>query len=637
MLDCCLNNRESFLRMKTILFAATLFFLACFAPPATGDNVDPQLSRLISGDHTASDEFVITLNESGEELVVVQILLEGAHELIEPDADGTVNIPQLMVDVAALQDTVIPRMSSRLQGLLRVRYQTFAGLTAGLSTSDIAEMAAIEGVALVAPIRPTENFFPESHPLTGVDLAHHDDENITGLGTVIAFIDTGIDVLHPSLGGSAYDVASGNGNGKVVAGYDVARIPPQFDPSIFDDASSHGTSVAAIAAGNDPDPLGMRGVAYEANIVMAKRDCDGDDEDDEAMFPAQVDCSRSNERVLLAIDWLNMNSPTSGVDVLSLSIGSVGQQYSSAAACALANPLMDIGLATTEAAGIITFAASGNSQQPDTMVAPACLDSVISVASAFDAPQPRPTIPGPCGVFPYPADGMVDVDMVDCRTNRADILDIFVPGKCATTANLTSSGGGLNTCFEGSSAAAPFAAGVAALLIEVAGKRTISTQQMRAILTDADMPIVIDYPNFLVPDADGKPDLNTIREKPRVDVTVALTKVRALGLVANSDADLLPDHKDNCQLLDNQDQRDTDGDGFGNPCDTDLNNDGITNAADLGLFRDTFFLQGDDLETDFDGDGVVNIADLSILREHFFQPPGPSGLARCGFASYCMN
>ena len=40
---------------------------------------------------------------------------------------------------------------------------------------------------------------------------------------------------------------------------------------------------------------------------------------------------------------------------------------------------------------------------------------------------------------------------------------------------------------------------------------------------------------------------------------------------------------DNCTLLENADQRDTDGDGFGNICDGDFNNDGVVNIPDLGI------------------------------------------------------
>ncbi|MFK7886779.1 MAG: thrombospondin type 3 repeat-containing protein [Gammaproteobacteria bacterium] len=91
----------------------------------------------------------------------------------------------------------------------------------------------------------------------------------------------------------------------------------------------------------------------------------------------------------------------------------------------------------------------------------------------------------------------------------------------------------------------------------------------------------------------------------------------------DTDADLIDDAIDNCQLVSNADQTDADNDGFGNACDTDLNNDGITNVIDLGILRSLFFT--DDATADFNSDGVVNVVDLGILRSFFFAQPGPAG------------
>ena len=51
------------------------------------------------------------------------------------------------------------------------------------------------------------------------------------------------------------------------------------------------------------------------------------------------------------------------------------------------------------------------------------------------------------------------------------------------------------------------------------------------------------------------------------------------------DRDDWPDFADNCPELSNHDQLDSDNDGFGNPCDPDLNNDGIVDALDITRAR----------------------------------------------------
>ena len=93
----------------------------------------------------------------------------------------------------------------------------------------------------------------------------------------------------------------------------------------------------------------------------------------------------------------------------------------------------------------------------------------------------------------------------------------------------------------------------------------------------------------------------------------------------DSDADGVVDSQDNCTLFPNPAQRDTDGDGYGNFCDADLNNDNVINFQDLGLLRIVFFTA--DPDADFDGDGAVNFIDLGIMRSTFFGMPGPSGVA----------
>ena len=103
--------------------------------------------------------------------------------------------------------------------------------------------------------------------------------------------------------------------------------------------------------------------------------------------------------------------------------------------------------------------------------------------------------------------------------------------------------------------------------------------------------------------------------------------------VNDSDGDGVPDQSDNCILVPNGPlipdaggniQLDTDGDGYGNICDPDFDNNLIVNASDLAYMKTNFF--SNDPDADLNGNGVVNAADLAILKNFFFKPPGPSGL-----------
>ena len=93
------------------------------------------------------------------------------------------------------------------------------------------------------------------------------------------------------------------------------------------------------------------------------------------------------------------------------------------------------------------------------------------------------------------------------------------------------------------------------------------------------------------------------------------------------DGDGIGDACDNCTEVVNADQRDTDGDGFGNMCDADLSGDGaVVNVLDYGLFRTAWLTTGPGLDADFNGDDVVNVIDYGVFRNSWLGAPGPSAL-----------
>ncbi len=91
----------------------------------------------------------------------------------------------------------------------------------------------------------------------------------------------------------------------------------------------------------------------------------------------------------------------------------------------------------------------------------------------------------------------------------------------------------------------------------------------------------------------------------------------------DTDEDGIIDLDDNCTIIANPDQRDTDNDGFGNLCDADFDNNGLVSFADLNQFRENFGTSNPD--ADLDGSGSVSFHDLDIFRNLFNLPPGPAG------------
>lgn len=104
----------------------------------------------------------------------------------------------------------------------------------------------------------------------------------------------------------------------------------------------------------------------------------------------------------------------------------------------------------------------------------------------------------------------------------------------------------------------------------------------------------------------------------------------ALAAGYDVDSDGHADEQDNCISVANADQRDSNGDGFGNLCDADLDDDGITGFGDLLIMRQQFLSAAPHSDpvgehADLNGDGFVAFGDLALLKSLFLRPPGPAG------------
>lgn len=94
--------------------------------------------------------------------------------------------------------------------------------------------------------------------------------------------------------------------------------------------------------------------------------------------------------------------------------------------------------------------------------------------------------------------------------------------------------------------------------------------------------------------------------------------------VVDTDGDGVADNLDNCKLVANANQRDTDNDGYGNICDPDFNQNKIVDPLDLNSLKAQFGKASPN--HDLNGNGIVDPLDLNILKSYWGKAPGPSGL-----------
>jgi photosystem II stability/assembly factor-like uncharacterized protein len=154
----------------------------------------------------------------------------------------------------------------------------------------------------------------------------------------------------------------------------------------------------------------------------------------------------------------------------------------------------------------------------------------------------------------------------------------------------------------------------------------ISGQDVSCELGDVASAAVVTVTLGVTPLADGElavtTSVNSLESDPQPANNALVQTISVGDMTIDTDGDGVGDDVDNCTLVANPDQVDSNGDGYGNICDADLNDDCVVNFLDLGALRQVFFTP--DADADFNADGTVNFIDLGLMRSAFFQPPGPA-------------
>jgi serine protease AprX len=230
---------------------------------------------------------------------------------------------------------------------------------------------------------------------------------------VIAVIDTGIDATHMDLDG-----------GKVIGGWDFVG-----DSDLLYDDHGHGTHVASIAAGEGQANPAYRGVAPGAALVSVKT--------------LDSNADGTWEHANAGIQWVIDNKDIYGIDVMNISWGAGG----SSDGTSVTEQLVDRAVG----AGIVAAVSAGNDGPgPYTIGVPAAAATAITVGAMADVEE---------GGF-FLADFSSRGPTADGRIKP----DISAPGWDVMAAKYDSTDE--YTEMSGTSMAAPFVAGVAALMLD---------------------------------------------------------------------------------------------------------------------------------------------------------------------------
>lgn len=301
-------------------------------------------------------------------------------------------------------------------------------------TQALKDYRADPSVEWAEPVRlfhiqgiPNDPSFPSLWGMTKIQTPSAWDLT-TGVGVVVAVVDTGVNHTHPDLTANIWanpgeipnNGIDDDGNGYVDDTRGWNFVSNNNAPN---DGHSHGTHVSGIIAAVGNNNVGVIGVAPGSQIMAIKGLGD-----DGSGYDADL-----AQGIVYAAD--------NGADVINMSWGGTGD-----------SPVIEEAVQYAHSLGVVLIAAAGNSGIDASLFLPAKYTSVVTV-SAFNS-----------------------VDALASFSNFGQKIDVAAPG----VGILSTVPGGFYSSFNGTSMASPHVAGLAALILS--RFPTLTNEQVRQAL-----------------------------------------------------------------------------------------------------------------------------------------------------------
>jgi cysteine-rich repeat protein len=374
--------------------------------------------------------------------------------------------------VSARQDRVLGGLAAG-EFTLERRYRTVAGFAGRAQPAAIEALRRHPEVVSVHLDGQVHAVLAQGANLVGATASH--SLGLTGAGVNVAVLDTGVDTHHPDLVDDLVveqcfcDTSYAASSGECCPDGSTQ----QSGPGSAEDDNGHGTHVAGVitSGGIHAAP----GVAPDAGIVAVK------------VLSSAGNALQSS--IDAGLDWVLTNQAAYGIRVVNLSLGD-GNEFNNPNLPGCSTTPAAVAIKALHAAGVTVVAASGNEGHDDGISDPACIAEVISVGGVYDAAVGSVSWCGAtCGQI-LCTDNPTAADVFVCHSNSDEILDLLAPDWRTRSSEM----GGTASNFGGTSAASPYVAGQAALLLQ--SDATLQPEDIRTLLTSSG-PLVTNPDNGL--------------------------------------------------------------------------------------------------------------------------------------------